>query len=88
MNYWLIATIIESGVIGLFAGISAYNTFWHGSAGIFLGFLAWGFSFCMLLIRRDEEDKLRFEENERRRKRGNRKVIEYRKVVGRDQQTA
>lgn len=68
MNYWLIATIIESGVIGLFAGISAYNTFWNGCPGVFLGFLAWGFSFCMLVIARDEEDKQRMEDGHRRKK--------------------
>ena len=68
MSYWLLATVIESGVIGLFAGVSAYNTYWNDFSGIFLGFLAWGFSFCMLLVRRDEEDRQRMEDGHRRKK--------------------
>ena len=61
-RYWMVATVVESAVIGLFAGIAAYNTYWCGTPGIFLGLLTWGFSFCMLLIRRDEEDRQRYED--------------------------
>ena len=89
MNYWVTATVIESAVMGFFAGAAAYNTYWHGASGIFLGLLTWGFSFCMLLIRRDEEDRQRYEdEHFNRKQKSARPSGINRTVVGTDREAA
>lgn len=55
----MFSRLIESSVIGLFAGGWASCTYWEGAAGIFIGLVAFLASMFFLTIQREEEEKAR-----------------------------
>lgn len=51
----MLSRLIESGIIGLFAGGWASCTYWQGGAGIFIGIVIGLTSLFFLTIQREQE---------------------------------